>query len=402
LKQCSAEKCAIETKQTAVMFANVGDANGDAGSAGSTRHTPFVTNWNTGSPVQSSAGMRGYGSQPARGSDAQRSSAARVSSPAPTMGRNQPAMGQEGNLLRPPPGMGEQAHKAPDWWAIFQRQEIMCALVVLVIFFLVWATPATTSTDRDQYTSYSSSNWESDAPASETPETGRASVFEADRRDTDLPEDCMMSGSQYAASAVCSSEVRKEWSRLAAVPKQQNACQIDYDTGRMVCDTQISCEGGRSRFVEDVQTKRTLEYDCGKCHEMQRTSCCSTCRNLKSSATRGDLVINKTSIHEVSCYSCDHDNLQYMVPKTDVSCSHNEEDGHFKCSLNKHCELGDLNIDTQNLSFSCMVTPCDQCSDPTTKAQCCVTCLTNYCTSGLSFSDRKVCRGCNMKLYSNP
>eukprot|EP00930_Biecheleria_cincta_P004307 TRINITY_DN105217_c0_g1_i1.p1 TRINITY_DN105217_c0_g1~~TRINITY_DN105217_c0_g1_i1.p1 ORF type:complete len:383 (+),score=41.52 TRINITY_DN105217_c0_g1_i1:67-1215(+) len=382
------------------MFA---DANGDAGSAGSTRHTPFVTNWNTGSSVQN-AGMRGLGSQPARGSDVQRSSAARVSSPAPTAGRNQPPMGQEHNLLRPPPGIGEQAQKAADgmqWWAIFYRQEICCALVVLVIFFLVWASSTSTSTDHTQHTSYASSDWASDMPC-DAPETSRASKIVPDRHDTDLPEDCMMSGSQYAASAVCSSEVRKEWSRLAAVPKQQNACQIDYNTGRMVCDTQISCEGGRSRFVEDVQTKRTLEYDCGKCHEMQRTSCCSTCRNLKSSATRGDLVINKTSIHDVTCYSCDHDSLQYMVPKTDVSCSHNEEDGHFKCSVNKHCELGDLNIDTQNLSFSCMVTPCDQCSDPTTKAQCCVTCLTHYCTSGLSFSDRKVCRGCNMKLYSNP
>merc|ERR1712228_1028695 len=105
-----------------------------------------------------------------------------------------------------------------------------------------------------------------------------------------------------------------------------------------------------------------MEYDCSRCHDIQRSSCCKKCSDLQRMVAQGTLLVNDARIHAVVCSHCDQDNLRNMVSKHEVACSHNEADGTFTCSLSEHCELGMQRIDTQNLSFECIVTPCDTCS----------------------------------------
>jgi len=215
----------------------------------------------------------------------------------------------------------------------------------------------------------------------------------------DLPDDCNVPGDLYMASPVCSTNMRREWARLSSIPRQQDVCDIDYSTGRIVCDTKIQCEGGTATAVDRVQTKRTMDYDCSKCPDIQRGSCCGKCKELQDKVTRGQLRIGGQGIHEVLCHNCAHSDMAESWTANSasaVSCSHNNADGTFKCTLNEHCESGAQRIDTKNLSFACLVTPCDTCQDTFAKAQCCLTCLENYCNSNLDFVNRKVCRGCHI------
>jgi hypothetical protein len=215
----------------------------------------------------------------------------------------------------------------------------------------------------------------------------------------ELPDDCNVPGDLYMASPVCSTTVRREWARLSSIPRQQDVCDIDYSTGRIVCDTKIQCEGGTATAVDRVQTKRTMDYDCSKCPDIQRGSCCGKCKELQDKVSRGALRIGGQAIHEVLCHNCAHSDMteSWTVNSASaVSCSHNNADGTFKCTLNEHCESGAQRIDTKNLSFACLVTPCDTCQDTFAKAQCCLTCLENYCNSNLDFVNRKVCRGCHI------
>jgi len=218
-------------------------------------------------------------------------------------------------------------------------------------------------------------------------------------RETELPDDCNVPGDLYMASPVCSPAVRREWARLSSIPRQQDVCDIDYATGRIVCDTKVQCEGGTATAVDRVQTKRTMDYDCSKCPDIQRGSCCGKCKELQDKVSRGALRIGGEGIHEVLCHNCAQADLAESwtaASASAVSCSHNHADGTFKCTLKEHCESGAQRIDMQNLSFACLVTPCDTCQDTFAKAQCCLTCLENYCNSNLDFVNRKVCRGCHI------
>lgn len=208
---------------------------------------------------------------------------------------------------------------------------------------------------------------------------------------SELPEDCMIPGQIYTASPVLTSTT------AVARTFPTDVCNIDYTTGHIVCDTKIECEGGTSKSVDKVQTKRTMEYDCSKCPDIQHGSCCGKCTELQGMVAKGNLRISGQLIHEVVCHNCGTAALSSYSGSAAVTCSHNHADGTFKCSLNEHCESGMQRIETQNLSFSCLVTPCDTC-DPYAKAQCCVTCLENYCNSDLDFVNRKVCRGCQIDL----
>eukprot|EP00928_Gymnodinium_smaydae_P090293 TRINITY_DN7411_c0_g1_i1.p1 TRINITY_DN7411_c0_g1~~TRINITY_DN7411_c0_g1_i1.p1 ORF type:complete len:375 (-),score=32.97 TRINITY_DN7411_c0_g1_i1:116-1240(-) len=211
-----------------------------------------------------------------------------------------------------------------------------------------------------------------------------------------LPAECKIPGDEYAASNVCSPAVRNEWAKLAAEPRQQDTCRVDYDTGRMVCDTKVSCEGGTTHYIEDIRTTYAMEYDCLKCSDAQRGSCCRKCADLQRSVARGTLTINRTLINNVACLNCDARALSGLASKSEVSCSVNQKDGTFRCKQEEHCESGVRKVHTRNASFSCFVTPCSSCGDAVARAQCCATCLDNYCNARLGFADRKICQGCAM------
>jgi len=208
--------------------------------------------------------------------------------------------------------------------------------------------------------------------------------------------DCQVSGDIYLTSTACSEVVRKEWSRLASVSRQ-DACRIDYTTGEILCDTSIQCEGGTTEFVEQIHTKRKMEYDCSKCPDIQRHSCCSKCSELRQMALGQRLAIKNTPIDEVSCWHCEEREM-HMLSRHEVRCTHDQSDGKFKCGLSEQCQEGVQKIETQNLSYSCTVTPCDACTDVAAKARCCSMCLENYCNSHLSFQTRKICRGCAKEI----
>jgi len=222
----------------------------------------------------------------------------------------------------------------------------------------------------------------------------RASEPVSSHQPSDLSKECRMPGHQYLSSGVCSATIRNEWSRRASVPRQQKACEIDYHTGKMTCDTKVTCAGGTHSYINKVQTKHTIEYDCSQCHDIQRESCCGKCFEVKDMASKGKLRVNNSDMDEVLCRNCEQDVLRSIRSKHDVSCSHNGADGTFQCSLKEHCELGTPVINMENLSFECVSTPCDQCADSFAQAQCCVDCLEHVCSSSLSFVDRKICRGC--------
>lgn len=209
-----------------------------------------------------------------------------------------------------------------------------------------------------------------------------------------LPPECAIPGEEYVSSSTCSRDLRNEWFRLAAMPAQKDSCRVEYGTGQIVCDTQVSCEGGMTRNVENMQVKKTMDYDCSNCHNVQKRSCCEKCSKLRETASRGSLTVGGDSIHEVVCKHCDTGDLSDIVPQHSVNCLHNEHDGTFRCSMSEHCSDGRLRTNTYNLSYSCVVTPCDTCADSVARAQCCSQCLEHYCHAGLTFADRRVCRGC--------
>lgn len=214
------------------------------------------------------------------------------------------------------------------------------------------------------------------------------------------PEDCTLSGEIYAASPVCHPDVRREWRRLASVPREDDSCRVDPKTGRIVCDLQIQCEGGLQSFHPNVMTKHTMEYDCSKCPGSQRFSCCHTCKMLQAQAGQGHFNVAGKSIQEVVCRNpglddCNDEFLRTLNPAGGVNCTQGA-DGTFECSQTEHCDLGMQQTHTKNLSYWCQVMPCDTCADNYAKAQCCAKCLESYCEGGLSFENRKVCRGCGM------
>jgi len=218
--------------------------------------------------------------------------------------------------------------------------------------------------------------------------------YYSDQGDIDLTPQCKQSGSDYKKSSVCSEEVRKHWARLMEVPTNQETCSFDQETGKIICDTDHACHGGQTISVDDVRTRTSMEYDCSKCHDLQRRSCCSKCHELQQDVARGGLMVAGSSIHSVVCHHCDKSNLEAKSSKPQVACQHDAAAGTFKCSFAEHCEDGKRIDRRANWSYKCLVTPCDSCTETFTKAKCCLTCLNHFCNSPLTFHDRRVCRGC--------
>jgi len=204
-----------------------------------------------------------------------------------------------------------------------------------------------------------------------------------------------MPGREYQASRVCSEGVRSRWKQLAEMPApQQDSCRIDHTSGKIICDTRMSCEGGNTHAIESFQHRHAMEYDCSECSCSQRGSCCRKCAELRDQARAGTLEIGSNRIYEVYCQRCGDGDLCGGSPSP-VQCAHDPVDGQFKCTVAESCEPGQPKINAQNMSYSCVVTPCDTCTNDLLKAQCCYSCLNHFCTADLGFDNRKICRGCD-------
>lgn len=264
---------------------------------------------------------------------------------------------------------------------------ILAILILLVLWLCFWAEGADSSrpSARDEERFGSVAEKSSDEQPS-----WRWSRASQD----DLPAECHIRGDEYANSLACSARARSEWLRLSRVPRDQEACRVNYDTGKIECDLEISCEGGTMQHVDKISVKNTMEYDCANCHGVQHKSCCRNCHNLRAEALKADLRISGKVVDAVVCRHCEAHDLVGLESQPPITCSHNELDGNFKCSVSEHCNDGQMKTQTENMSFSCHVTPCHKCGDLSAKAQCCVECLEHYCRRGLSFFDRRVCKGC--------
>jgi len=220
--------------------------------------------------------------------------------------------------------------------------------------------------------------------------------YYSDQSDMDLTPQCKRSGSEYKNSSVCGEGVRRHWANLLAVPANQETCNFDQASGKIVCDTDYACHGGQSFYVDDVRTSSTMEYDCSKCNNFQRRPCCDKCHELQRHVAREGLMVAGSAIHSVVCHHCDVVDLEGKSLKPQVTCQHDASDGTFKCSFAEHCEDGKRIDRRGNWSYKCLVTTCDSCTETFTKAKCCLTCLNHYCNSPLTFQDRRVCRGCEV------
>lgn len=210
----------------------------------------------------------------------------------------------------------------------------------------------------------------------------------------EVARECNMPGREYQASRVCSAEVRQKWRQLAEQPvtvPQQDGCRFDHSSGKIICDNRMSCEGGFSHPVESFQHRHAMDYDCSECPGSSRGSCCRKCAELRDQARGGNLEVGSNRIYEVYCNHC----TDITASPTAVQCAHDPIDGQFKCSVSEKCEPGQPKINSQNMSYTCVVTPCETCTNDVLKAQCCYSCLNHFCGADLSFDTRKVCRGCD-------
>ena len=81
-------------------------------------------------------------------------------------------------------------------------------------------------------------------------------------------------------------------------------------------------------------------------------------------------------------------------------CTHDPVTGIFSCQVSEQCKVGQGKTVSEDASWQCMVTPCNECCTEECRAQCCDKCLSQVCGGAQDGEPhfRMVCMGCG---YTN-
>jgi len=186
-------------------------------------------------------------------------------------------------------------------------------------------------------------------------------------------------------------QVRKQcanieyWEKLA---KQQSDdshdhCEIDPKTKKMKCArASQTCRGGEVKTAREQLVITNLTYNCAStCKGALVIDCCDTCKSHRNDP--GSL-----GVANVICKGCEDEELIRAASSADCVF----EGGAFNCDSSGSCASGVVETKCHVTDIRCEVYPCDTCTDPQLKGQCCKKCLEKLCTD--TPEDRMACQGC--------
>jgi len=193
----------------------------------------------------------------------------------------------------------------------------------------------------------------------------------------DVRKRCEVGDYNFNLSAQCKS-LMEYWIGSDQDLLPGDNCHINPDTKEMDCHRTVSCEGGQP-YKHDVNY---MVYPCGKqCEGSLLIDCCNTCKMYAQNPSA-------IGVKEIMCEGCEASLL--AAAADEANC---DFDGHnFRCSEGGRCDIGRPHEEAS----TCVIYPCDECTDEVLKRSCCQECIEFMC-EGNSLR-RMVCKGCNSVL----
>jgi len=201
------------------------------------------------------------------------------------------------------------------------------------------------------------------------------------------PKECLLDVSEYNASAVvqnlCNNKL-PHWINNAAQVDLSGDCSIDPTTMQMVCNRTAQCSGGSIKTAHIEEIQQVLTYNCGaSCKGALLIDCCETCKHHRNDPAG-------LSVDNITCLGCSDEEVQLADEVAD--CLMNQR--VFRCESRGKCAAGVQETSCKKTDIACSVIPCDACTNPDLKSQCCADCLNKLCSAG-GPEDRMVCQGCD-------